>query len=77
MQIVLAPQPKRTNNSAPAVVVDDVMEDPFSQEDPRLIRQMISEHEMELEAHRLKLNKLKMLWEERLRRNSQRASVTD
>ena len=77
VQIVLAPQPKRTNNSAPAVVVDDVMEDPFSQEDPRLIRQMISEHEMELEAHRLKLNKLKMLWEERLRRNSQRASVTD
>ncbi len=72
---VLAPQPKLLHTPASALVVEDGTDDPLSREDPRLIQQMIMEHEMELEAHRLKLIQLKGLWEERMRRIGQRAAI--
>lgn len=75
---VLAPQPKQRNASASSLLVDDGSGDPRpgEEEDPRLIRQMIMEHEMELAAHRLKLNQLKRLLDERMRQIGRRTTVT-
>lgn len=64
---VLAPQPKPLDSPASPLFVEDGTEDPLTREDPRLIQQMIMEHEKELAAHRLKLNQLKRLLDERLR----------
>ena len=70
---VLAPQPKPLDSPASPLFVEDGTEDPISREDPRLIQQMIMEHERELAAHRLKLNQLKRLLDERLRQMDPRA----
>ncbi len=70
---VLAPQPKPLDAPASPLVVEDGAEGPLSREDPRLIQQMIMEHEQELAAHRLKLNQLKRLLDERLRQMVPRA----
>ena len=70
---VLAAQPKLLDSPALPLLVEDGAEDPLSREDPRLIQQMIMEHEKELAAHRLKLNQLKRLLDERLRQMVPRA----
>lgn len=72
---VLASQPPVLDDPASALDAQDGTDDPLSREDPRLIRQMIMEHEMELEAHRLKLNQLKRLLDERVRQMVPRAVV--
>ncbi len=70
---VLASQPKPLYSPASPLLAEDGTEDPLSREDPRLIQQMILEHERELAAHRLKLNQLKRLLDERLKRMVPRA----
>lgn len=72
---VLAPQPKQLNTPASRLIVENGPDDPQSGEDPSLIRQMIMEHEMELAAHRLKLNQLKRLLDERIRQIGRRSAV--
>ncbi len=72
---VLAAQPKPLDSPAPPLLVEDGTEAPLSREDPRLIQQMIMEHEKELAAHRLKLNQLKRLLDERLRQIGPRAAA--
>ena len=75
---VLAPDPKLRGDPASSLVFEDGPDDPRpgEQEDHRLIRQMIMEHETELAAHRLKLNQLKRLLDERMRQIGRRSAVT-
>ena len=70
---VLAVQPKPLDSPASPLLVEEGVEDSLSREDPRFIQQMIMEHEKELAAHRLKLNQLKRLLDERLRQMVPRA----
>lgn len=72
---VLAAQPKPLAAPAAPLLSEDGPEDPRSGEDPRLIQQMILEHERELAAHRIKLNQLKRLLDERMRLIGQRSPV--
>lgn len=72
---VLASQPKLLAAPAAPLLIEDGADDPRSGEDPRLIQQMILEHEMELAAHRIKLNQLKRLLDERMQQIGQRSSV--
>ena len=72
---VLAPQPKLLNAPASPLLVEDGADGPLPSEDTSLIQQMILEHEMELAAHRLKLNQLKRLLDERMRRMGERSVV--
>ncbi|MXY96641.1 MAG: PDZ domain-containing protein [Gemmatimonadetes bacterium] len=72
---VLAAQPKPLAAPAAPLLSEDGPEDTRSGEDPRLIQQMILEHERELAAHRIKLNQLKRLLDERMRLIGQRSPV--
>ncbi len=74
---VLASRPKPLAAPAPAspLLIEDGPDVPRSGEDPRLIQQMILEHERELAAHRIKLNQLKRLLDERMRLIGQRSPV--
>ena len=72
---VLAPQPKTLSAPASPLLVEDGEDGPLSSENPRLIQQMIMEHEAELAAHRLKLNQLKRLLDERMRLIGRRSAV--
>lgn len=73
---VLAAQPKPpAAPDASPLLTEDGPDDPRSGEDPRLIQQMILEHERELAAHRIKLNQLKRLLDERMRMIGQRIPV--
>jgi S1-C subfamily serine protease len=72
---VLAAQPKPLAAPAAPLLSEDGPDDPRSGEDPRLIQQMILEHERELAAHRIKLNQLKRLLDERMRLIGQRSPV--
>lgn len=72
---VLAAQPKPVAAPASPLLTEDGPDDPRSGEDPRLIQQMILEHERELAAHRIKLNQLKRLLDERMRLIGQRSPV--
>ena len=72
---VLAAQPKTLAAPASPLLTEEGPDDPRSGEDPRLIQQMILEHERELAAHRIKLNQLKRLLDERMRLIGQRSPV--
>ena len=72
---VLAAQPKTLAAPASPLLTEEGPDDPRSGEDPRLIQQMIQEHERELAAHRIRLNQLKRLLEERMRLIGQRIPV--
>ncbi len=72
---VLAAQPKTIAAPASPLLAEEGPDDPRSGEDPRLIQQMILEHERELAAHRIKLNQLKRLLDERMRLIGQRTPV--
>jgi len=72
---VLAAQPKTLAAPASPLLTEEGPDEPRSGEDPRLIQQMILEHERELAAHRIKLNQLKRLLDERMRRIGQRTPV--
>ncbi len=72
---VLASQPKPLAAPASPLLTEDGPDDPRSGEDRHLIQQMIQEHERELAAHRIKLNQLKRLLDERMRLIDQRIPV--
>ena len=72
---VLAAQPKSLAAPASPLLAEEGPDDPRSVEDPRLIQQMILEHERELAAHRIRLNQLKRLLEERMRLIGRRSPV--
>lgn len=72
---VLAAQPKPSAAPAAPLLTEDGPDGPRSGEDPRLLQQMILEHERELAAHRIKLNQLKRLLDERMRLIGQRTPV--
>lgn len=72
---VLAAQPNPLAAPAALLLSEDGPDDHRSGEDLRLIQQMILEHEKELAAHRIKLNQLKRLLDERMRLIGQRSPV--
>ena len=72
---VLAAQPKPVEAPASPLLTEDGPDVPRPDEDPRLIQQMILDHERELAAHRIKLNQLKRLLDERMRLIGQRSPV--
>ena len=66
VETVLAEEPTINFRSVSSKIRPDRMRESSSQQDPYFIQQMILETERELEGHRLRLNQLKLLWEEKL-----------
>jgi serine protease Do len=64
---VLAPQPSIPETPAEAMAVDEDDAVPDAIRNLDMLQQMIIEHEVEMEQHKLELEQLKQLWQERAR----------
>lgn len=64
---ILAPQPRIPESPPAALAVDQADALPEAQRNLDILQQMILEHEMEMEQHKLELEQLKQLWQERVR----------